>query len=188
MKDKRIQSEGVLDVRLVMTWLLEGREIVIRETPQPVVFLPESITALDTLEQMRENSADMAVIIDEFSVLGVVTRSDLLEVMVGQPLTPQPNQEFEVTQRADGSLLVGRIVPGRRPQDSPGFRELPREAEVRYETLAGMVLSMLERLPVVGDSFDWNGFVFEVVDMDGMRVDKVLISRVTETDSRPELA
>lgn len=181
--------QGVLDVRLVMTWLLEGKEIAVRDMLQPVVFLPESITALDTLEQMRENSADLAVIMDEFSgVLGVVTRSDLLEVMVGQPQTPQPNQESEVTQRADGSWLVDGLFLAEDLKILLDTEELPREAEVRYETLGGLVLSMLERLPVVGDKFNWNGFEFEVVDMDGMRVDKVLISRVTGTGSRPELA
>jgi len=175
--------QGVLDVRLVMTWMLEGKEISIRDMLQPVIFLPETITALDTLEQMRENSADMAVIMDEFSgVLGVVTRSDLLEVMVGQPLTPQPNQESEVTQRPDGSWLVDGLFLAEDLKTLLNTEELPRAAEVRYETLGGLILSMLERLPVVGDSFDWNGFEFEVMDMDGMRVDKVLISKVTETD------
>jgi putative hemolysin len=132
---------------------------------------------------MRENSADLAVIMDEFSgVQGVVTRSDLLEVMVGQPLTPQPHLESEVTRRPDGSLLVDGLYSADDLKVLLDVEELPREIEVHYETLGGLVLAMLERLPVAGDRFDWNGFTFEVLDLDGMRVDKVLISR----SSNPE--
>lgn len=174
---------GVLDVRLVTKWMMEGKEIVIRDMLQPVIFLPETITALDTLEQMRESSADMAVIMDEFSgVQGVVTRSDLLEVMVGQPLTPQPHVESEVTRRQDGSWLVDGLYSANDLKVLLDVEELPWEVEVHYETLGGLVLAMLERLPVVGDRFEWNGFNFEVVDLDGMRVDKVLISKAAETD------
>mgnify|MGYP001765791645 FL=1 len=169
---------GVLDVRLVLKRMMEGKEIVIRDMLQPVIFLPETITALDTLEQMRESSADLAVIMDEFSgVQGVVTRSDLLEVMVGQPLTPQPHVESEVTRRSDGSLLVDGLYSADDLKVLLDVEELPREIEVHYETLGGLVLAMLERLPVAGDRFDWNGFTFEVLDLDGMRVDKVLIGR-----------
>ena len=169
---------GVLDVRLVLKRMMEGKEIVIRDMLQPVIFLPETITALDTLEQMRENSADLAVIMDEFSgVQGVVTRSDLLEVMVGQPLTPQPHVESEVTRRPDGSWLVDGLYSADDLKALLDVEELPREVEVHYETLGGLVLAMLERLPVVGDRFDWNGFTFEVLDLDGMRVDKVLIGK-----------
>lgn len=173
---------GVLAVRDVMTRLINADEINVAEMLRPVIFLPETISALDTLEQMRENSADMAVIMDEFSgVLGVVTRSDLLEEMLGQPLTRQAQEEPEITLRADGSWLVDGLYQTDDLKTLLDVDELPQEAEVRYETLGGLVLTMLERLPVAGDQFTWNGYTFEVVDMDGRRVDKIIISKADQS-------
>ncbi len=173
---------GVLAVRDVMTRLIIGEEIKVSEMLRPVIFLPETISALDTLEQMRENSADMAVIMDEFSgVLGVVTRSDLLEVMLGQSLSRQAQEEAEITIRADGSWLADGLYQADDLKTLLDVDDLPQEAEVRYETLGGLVLTMLERIPVVGDQFTWNGYNFEVVDMDGRRVDKILISKADQS-------
>jgi putative hemolysin len=172
---------GVLDVRDVMVKLAQGQKIVVRDILRPVIFLPETISALDTLDYMRENATDMAIIIDEFSgVLGLVTRSDVLEVMLGHAITSNANEIPEVTRRADGSWLVDGLYVADDLKMLLDVEELPEEAEIRYETLGGLVLAMLERLPVVGDTFTWNGYRFEVVDMDGRRVDKVLISRVEE--------
>ncbi len=120
----------------------------------------------------------MAVIMDEFSgVLGVITRSDVLEVMIGQATASSSNDVPEVTQRADGTWLVDGLYLADDLKTLLDVEELPQEAEVRYETLGGMVLTMLERLPVAGDQFDWGDYRFEVMDMDERRVDKVLISR-----------
>ncbi|MEN6434388.1 MAG: hemolysin family protein [Anaerolineaceae bacterium] len=172
---------GVLDVRDVMVKLAQGQQVVVREILRPVIFLPETISALDTLDYMRENATDMAIIMDEFSgVLGLVTRSDVLEVMLGHAITSNTDEVPEVMQRADGSWLVDGLYVAEDLKTLLDVDELPEEAEVRYETLGGLILAMLERLPVVGDVFTWNGYRFEVVDMDGRRIDKVLISRVEE--------
>ncbi len=172
---------GVLDVRDVMVKLAQDQKVVVRDILRPVIFLPETISALDTLDYMRENATDMAIIIDEFSgVLGLVTRSDVLEVMLGHAITSNANEIPEVTRRADGSWLVDGLYVVDDLKMLLDVEELPEEAEIRYETLGGLVLAMLERLPVVGDTFTWNSYRFEVVDMDGRRVDKVLISRVEE--------
>jgi putative hemolysin len=172
---------GVLDVRDVMVKLAQDQKVVVRDILRPVIFLPETISALDTLDYMRENATDMAIIIDEFSgVLGLVTRSDVLEVMLGHAITSNANEIPEVTQRADGSWLVDGLYVADDLKMLLDVEELPEEAEIRYETLGGLVLAMLERLPVEGDTFTWNGYRFEVVDMDGRRVDKVLISRAEE--------
>ena len=113
---------------------------------------------------------------------GLVTLADVLEALVGE--VPEEDQlaEEEILRREDGSWLVDGLLAADELKERLGFRELPREEEADYQTVGGMVMDALGRVPEEGDRFEWEGHAFEVVDMDGRRVDKVLVAPTSETD------
>jgi putative hemolysin len=140
------------------------------------LFLPENTPILMALEQFRERRINIALVIDEYSgVQGLVTTTDLLEAIVGDlPVMGEPSKP-EAIQRVDGSWLVDGLLPIDEFKTLLNIPELPSESEGIYETLAGFVMCSLGRIPTTGDLFQWNDLCFEVMDMDGLRVDKVLV-------------
>src|SRR5690606_25805938 len=139
----------------------------------PVVM--EHADALDVVENMREARAQMALVVDEYGHFeGIVTYGDVLEVITGV-YNEEPGDEPALTQRKDGSWLVAGWMPVH--DFSERFKvEVPRDA--RYETLAGYVLAHINHMPAVGEGFEQDGWHFEVVDLDGHRIDKLLITPV----------
>lgn len=124
----------------------------------------------------------MVFVVDEYGeVQGVITLRDVLEAITGEFTTPAAEDAWAV-QRADGSWLVDGLIPTHELKDRLEIRELPDEDRGRYNTLAGMVMLLLGRLPRTTDTVDWEGWRFEVVDLDGKRVDKVLASRLPERE------
>jgi putative hemolysin len=131
----------------------------------------------------------VALVIDERDhIEGLLTLRDVLEALVGEvPEEDQPVEEA-IVRRKDGSWLVDGLVAADELKERLGFRELPREEEAEYQTVGGMVMDALGRVPEEGDRFEWEGYSFEVVDMDGQRVDKVLASPSTvENSASPTL-
>lgn len=141
----------------------------------PPLYVPESMPALDLLTRFRETHTHMALVFDEYGGLeGLVTTHDLLEAIVGdidKPLAPL------VVQREDGSWLVDGMLPIVELFESLDLTDLPRIGEGYYRTVGGFMMSALEGIPLEGQSFAWGDLNFEVMDMDGLRVDKVLVSR-----------
>jgi putative hemolysin len=113
------------------------------------------------------------------AVQGVITERDLLEAITGEFGAPTDDNAWAV-QRSDGSWLMDGLIPVPELKDRLGVKELPEEDRGRYNTLAGMIMLLLGRLPNTTDAVVWDGWRFEVVDLDGKRVDKVLVQR-TET-------
>jgi putative hemolysin len=136
------------------------------------------------LELFKSSRVHIGIVIDEYGTTqGLVTLNDILEAIVGDiPTTNQPAKQ-KVVQREDGSWLVDGMIT--LDEFSEEFEQVPLpDAEERdYETLAGFILHQLGSVPVVGQYFDWKGWRFEVVDLDGNRVDKVLLSRAQSTDA-----
>lgn len=150
-------------------------QIDLREVLQPALVLPETMLALRALERFKQEGAHMAILVDEFGgVEGVVTLIDILEAIVGDIPTLDEMQEPPVVMRDDGSLLVDGLVSIDDLRVVLDVETLPDEED--YQTLGGFVIYMIGRLPRVGESFQWAGRRFEIVDMDGNRVDKVLIA------------
>jgi putative hemolysin len=110
----------------------------------------------------------------------VITVRDVLEAITGEFTTPTSEDSWAV-KRTDGSWLIDGLIPVPELKDRLGLRELPDEDRGRYNTLAGMTMLLLGRLPRTADVVEWSGWRFEVVDLDGKRVDKVLVSRLDET-------
>jgi putative hemolysin len=113
-------------------------------------------------------------------VQGVITVRDVLEAITGEFAPPSADNAWAV-QREDGSWLMDGLIPVPELKDRLELKELPEEDRGRYNTLAGMIMLLLGRLPIITDRVDWEGWRFEVVDLDGKRVDKVLVMRAPET-------
>jgi putative hemolysin len=144
---------------------------------RPPLFVPEGTQVLDLLSLFKEQGSDMAIVIDEYgSAEGIVTHNDILETIVGGLPSSEPSDEPEARQREDGSWLVDGMLSTILLKELLGVDELPGEKQVHFQTLGGFVLAQLGTIPNAGSKLTWQQFDFEVLDMDGNRIDKVLIS------------
>jgi len=138
------------------------------------LYLPESLPALKVMDQFRVAATHVALVTDEYgSIEGILTLHDLLEAIVGS-LPDMPDEEPSAVERDDGSWLIDGLLPVDEFRDRFDLPPLPDEERGYYQTVGGFVMMHLERTPVAGDRFEWAGNEFEVVDMDGNRVDKVI--------------
>ena len=135
---------------------------------------------MELLESFRASTMQMVFVVDEYGeIQGVITLQDVLEAITGEFATLVAEDAWAV-QRSDGSWLVDGLIPVHELKDRLELKDLPDEDRGRYNTLAGMVMLLLGRLPKVTDVVEWEGWRFEVVDLDGKRVDKVLAMRAPE--------
>ena len=171
---------GVVSVRSLWERMIKGEPPDISEVIEPALFVPESVMALSVLEEFKTSGARLAYITDEYGVFqGLVTAHDIMEAIVGDiPSAEQPSEAMAV-RREDGSWLLDGMIPIDEFRDLFDAGTLPGEERGYYQTLGGFVMMYLERTPDVGDRFTWDDLRFEVVDMDGYRVDKVLVTPVT---------
>ena len=140
--------------------------------------MPETATTTSLIETFREQGRQLALVMDEYGeVQGLVTDSDFLGAIVGEIGATGVPAPSGIQPREDGSWLVDGGLPIEDLQDALELGPLPGQDEHQYSTVAGLVLHQLGRIPQAADHFTWDGWRFEVVDMDGRRVDKVLASR-----------
>ena len=146
-----------------------------KEVMKPAMFVPENNTPYQLLEKFKQTKQHSCFIVDEYgSMQGLITLNDILEAIVGD--IPQPDvTDYEVTERDDGSFLVDAQIPFYDFLSRFDKEQWMNEGEHEFDTLAGFILHELERIPHSGDKFDWKGFKFEIIDMDGHRIDKVLV-------------
>ena len=146
----------------------------------PAVFVPETLTGMELLEQFRAESTRMVFVVDEYGVVqGLVTPLDMLEAITGE-LQPGAQIDAWATQRADGSWLIDGVMPVSELKARLDIKELPEEDKGRYNTVAGLLQSVSGRLLMTTDKVDCAGWQFEVVDLDGKRIDKVLASAMPD--------
>lgn len=166
---------GIVKARDLLVRSLSGEAIKLRELLKPAFFIPETMFASRALEVFKEKGTELLLVIDEFGGLqGLLTINDVLEEIVGQIEMEEP----QATQRQDGSWLLDGMLEVDEFKEIFNLKVLPHEAE--YETLSGFVMVSLGRVPQSADFFEWNGLRFEVVDMDGRRVDKVLVTALPQ--------
>ncbi|CAN5355156.1 hemolysin family protein [soil metagenome] len=167
---------GVISAQSLLQQAMRGEPLQLQESLQPPVFVPETLSGMELLDQFRASSAQIVFVVDEYGeVQGMITVRDVLEAITGEFTTPTDEDSWAV-QRADGSWLFDGLIPVPELKDRLALKELPEEDRGRYNTLAGMIMLLLGRLPRTTDSVEWEGWRFEVVDLDGKRVDKVLAS------------
>jgi putative hemolysin len=149
---------------------------------QAPVYIPESAPAFQVLETFKQTHQHVSLVIDEFGVVaGLLTLTDLMESLVGEVPVLAEAGESPMLRRADGSWLLDGLVPVERFKARFDVRELRHEARGGYGTLGGFVMMFFGRVPRTGDRFEWAGYRFEVVDMDGNRVDKILLTPLPGT-------
>lgn len=174
---------GVVHVKdLVRHGLIRGDEaeadFKLEPLVKPPLFVPESTSAISMLETFRERQTHIAFVLDEYGVLeGLVTLYDVLESLVGEVRRQGDVDDPSVVQRADGSYLLDGMLSVADLKELIGTTELPHEKMAGYETLGGMVMTYLGRIPAAGDAFEWKDYRFEVMDMDKARVDKVMMTK-----------
>lgn len=146
-----------------------------KDIVQPALFVPENNTAYQVMEKFKETKQHYCFIVDEYgSLQGMITLNDILEAIVGD--IPQTGiEDYEITERSDGSYLVDAQIPFYDFLSRFDKADWASEEEYGFDTLAGCILQELERIPQTGDTLTWRGFHFEVIDMDGHRIDKVLV-------------
>jgi putative hemolysin len=166
----------------VLNRLLDEARVDLRGLARAPLFVPRTMTLMTLLEQFRMSHLPMAIVVDEFGdVDGLVTLTDVMTAIVGE-LPPEPGEEPRMVRRADGSWLVDGTVNVEEAARALGVALLADgEEREHYHTLGGMVMFVLGRVPHTGDVFERQGLRFEVVDMDGNRVDRVLVTKPPAT-------
>jgi putative hemolysin len=141
------------------------------------LYVPDTARALDLLEEFRDAETRLALVVDEYGdIEGLVTLNDLLGAVVGQGAAPpQATQSARIVRREDGSWIIDGALAADDLRELLGVTVLPNEDEHDFNTAAGMVVAQFGRIPQTSEHFDWNGWRFEVVDLDGARVDKILV-------------
>ena len=171
---------GILQARELLAQAISCQPVDVRSFLQTPIFIPESTPAFSALEQLKQGGMHMALVMDEYGgVLGLVTLFDILESIVGEiSAGPGESSEPQVIHRPDGSLLLDGLLKVDVLKELLDMKELPHENRAGYQTLGGMIMSQFGDIPVSGQTFDWDGLRFEVIDMDNRRVDKVLVQRI----------
>jgi putative hemolysin len=174
---------GVLEVKTLLDSLDQRTPDLFSEL-RPAVFVSESTHALKLLEIFREEQQSIALVVDEYGdVAGMVTLNDLMGAVIGRVQSGEGHDaEALVVEREDGSLLVDGSLPVDDLRELLGGGGLPGEDEHDYHTAAGMVIAHFSRIPNAGEYFAWAGWRIEVVDLDGPRIDKLLLQRLPEPD------
>ena len=172
---------GVVVAKDLLDRILDGKELSIAAVLRQPIVMPDTVTALDALERLKSDPLGLALVMDEYgSFEGVVTAADVLEAIVGDPEKVSP-VVGEGIEQVEGGLLLDGMMPVDEVKDRLFLPDLP--AEGSYHTLAGLVLALLRRVPRMGDRIVFSGWRFEVLEMDGRRVDKVRASREPATEA-----
>jgi putative hemolysin len=174
---------GVLEAKQLVGQIGGANKADLFRALRKPLYVPATARALDLLEEFRDAETAVALVVDEYGdIVGLVTINDLLAAVVGKAATPLIEAaEQPIVQRADGSWLIDGGVSSDDLRELLGLAQLPNEEDHDFRTAAGMIMAHFGRIPEAGEHFDWSGFRFEVVDLDGPRIDKLLVERIPVT-------
>jgi putative hemolysin len=169
---------GITSANKLLNQMITLKRINLSTACRSAMFIPETMPAFKILEEFKKTGRSMALIIDEYGGLaGLVTHNDLLSALVTDVTDATPGEEAQVVTREDGSLLLDGMLLVDELKEVLNLQILEGEEEGNYDTLSGLVMTMLGRIPTSGEHFQMGIYRFEVVDMDGKRVDKVLVQK-----------
>jgi len=172
---------GMVSVKDILAKLVESSTVNIRASVTKPLFIPEAITVLKLLESFKETGVHVALITDEYgSIQGIITLHDILEAIVGDVHTLGEPVETQVMAREDGSWLIDGDTSIEKLKEVLSVDSFPGEKEGYYRTIAGLIMFILQKIPKTGDHIELRGLRYEVVDMDGNRIDKVMVTQVPE--------
>jgi putative hemolysin len=176
---------GVIHLPRMLALQAEGNNESLMRHVQPAVFVPETLSGMELLEQFRERATRIVFVVDEYGVVqGLLTPLDMLEAITGE-LSPRTAVEAWATQREDGAWLVDGAMPVAELKSRLDIDELPDEDKGRYNTVAGLMQTVAGELLGRREHVDCVGWRFEVLVLDGRRIDQVLISRLPELEPEP---
>lgn len=176
---------GLLAVKEALAAIVAGNFTEPLQLLKKPVMIPETITALKAFTALKAGDVKTALIIDEYGgVAGLVTLADIMESVVGELPGTDDEDEPEILRREDGSWLVDGSLPVDRFIETLKIESPPDEGD--YETVAGLVLDRMGTIPRAGDKCRWDGCIIEVVDMDGNRIDKLLVTSIEKREAPPE--
>jgi putative hemolysin len=172
---------GFARAKDLLAQVLAGEPFNLTGKLTPALYVPETLTGTELVENFRSSHTQTALVVDEYGdVQGLVTLRDVLEAIVGEFHTNTEPEESSALQREDGSWLLDGLLDAHELEDRLGITELPDGDSATYHTLSGMIMLMLGRIPRTGDQVQWADWQFEVVDMDGKRIDKVLATAMPD--------
>jgi putative hemolysin len=179
---------GVIHAKQALACVAQGQAPDYAANLHPCIYVPETLTGMELLEQFRANHMQMAFVIDEYGeVEGIVTLQDVLEAVTGE-FSPRNAEDAWAVQRDDGSWLLDGAIPIPEMKERLELKGVPEEDKGRYHTLSGMMMLLLGKVPATGDHADWEGWRFEVVDMDEKRIDKVMVIPLLNSEPTDEVA
>jgi putative hemolysin len=164
------------------------KETLLKDVIKPAFYVPENNSAYQLLEKFKRSKTHYAFIVDEYGTLqGIITLNDILEAIVGDISEPH-EEDYEIVKRDDGTYLIDAQIPY---YDFLSYFNktywMDEGEQEQFDTLAGFILHHMERIPVTGDKMEFRGFIFEIVDMDGHRIDKLLITLSDEVKEELEI-
>lgn len=198
MRSRFIVCQGTIDRVLgiartteLLAACLSGKAADLRAHLRQPLFVPSTVSVLELLEAFQTADVHIAIVLDEFgAVKGIVTLNDIFEDLVASPPGAAGSQDADIVRRDDGSWLVDGTVPLEDLETAVGLDGLPADPRGGYRTIGGLVMTELGHVPRVGEHFELSGHRFEVMDMDGRRIDRVLITRLAnggdDTSDTPE--
>ena len=174
------RSVGIIDTKDLLGVDIHNAQFNLEDYIREPLFFPGNMQAVKAFEQFRETGIHHALVLDEYGgVEGFVTLYDVLESIVGDIPLDEHDKDQDVVQRSDGTWLVDGLIPIDELKEIMDVDELPEEDKAGFQTLSGFVMNQLGRIPKTGAVFDWDHWRFEVVDMDGHRVDRVLVTDIS---------
>lgn len=177
---------GVLTLKRLPEMLGKEQVDLFAKLAKPL-YVPGTARALDLLEEFRDAETRLALVVDEYGdIEGLVTLNDLLVAVVGRSVPQIATRESPVVRRDDGSWLIDGALSTEDLRELLSLGQLPDEDEHEYHTAAGMLMARFARIPQVGEHFDWGGYRFEVVDLDGARIDKILVVPLRQAEVASE--
>ena len=169
---------GVLTAKTALSTVARGEKLSLQENLDPPLYVPETLTGMDLLEQFKQSRTHIAFVVDEYGGLeGLVTIQDIFDTLIGEIVT-EGEEATDPVQREDGSWLFEGDTSIPEIKDCLAIDELPEQDKGRYHTVSGLILLLLGKMPVAGDSVVLADWKLEVVDMDGRRIDKILATRI----------
>jgi putative hemolysin len=172
---------GIVSIKDLCAQSARAKEHDLQSILMQPLFVPESLQALKVLELFKQSRTHVALVVDEYgTVQGIVTLHDILEAMVGDLPSAASSEDSSVVLRKDGSWLIDGLLPIDKFKEVFHIDEMPQEDAGLYHTVAGFMLFQFNHIPSTGSHFEWAGLQFEVVDMDGNRIDKVLVTAPME--------
>ena len=181
---------GIVSAKQLLAQSIAGKEIHIASLAKPCNFVPDSLSGMELLEHFKQSGSQMVFVVDEYGDLkGLVTLQDMTDALTGEFAQDDNDDDQMVIQREDGSYLLDGLLPVIDLKDALKIKQLPDEQEGRYQTLNGLVMYQLGKMPQTADILEVAGWRFEIVDMDNKRIDKVLATQLPpdEEDMDPEL-